>query len=673
MSGRSDIYTYFFTHAAHLLKPGGYLGFVTSVGWLDTDYGFKLQEFFLRNFRIVAVIESQVEKWFEDARVTTAVTILQREEDSAKRNANSVRFIQLRRPLADIYTEALDRPLSDEGEADRQADMDAVRDLIEEIGANQTTGYWRVHVRTQRDLWKEGVAPPVEDAKPGDQVSPYGGGKWGQYLRAPDSWFELLERARKHMTPLRDLAIVKFGFKTGADRFFCVRDVTRQHLDSTPDPVPFLDRWGITREDTRRIRIIRDGAGVEHLVEARFLEPELHSLMEVKRNVVRKADVGRKVINASISRARLRNTRFANYVAHAEREGWHTGSTIAARARTRPWYNLGLLPKAKRAEMFWPKAQQYRHVVPLNQDRLVCKDRLYDVWAKSPVNHKLLWACLNSTVVALSKHQFGRAAGIEGNLDTHVIDVNAMLVPDVRNTSKETATRAIAACERMSERDAERYLYDEFTLADRRELDDATLEILGIEDPAERTAIRDRLYLDVTDLQKAIREREIIAQHSKSGKGGTPSPQHIADELWSEHAASLDLLQFPEDFVTRSSEGDIFDLPSGQVEFGTALTPFADLLEAGTIRVGGTHGEVIDVGSVARGRFIWALSLCHRAGRIRLPEDNQCQDAVDSFEQYHQDLQDRCSNLARQTTSNQSRQRTITAALLRKALQWRRP
>ena len=86
LSGRSDIYAYFFTHAAHLLRPGGYLGFVTSIGWLDTDYGFKLQEFFLRNFKVVAVIESQVEKWFEDARVTTAVTILQRELDPVKRD-----------------------------------------------------------------------------------------------------------------------------------------------------------------------------------------------------------------------------------------------------------------------------------------------------------------------------------------------------------------------------------------------------------------------------------------------------------------------------------------------------------------------------------------------------------------------------------------------------------
>ena len=120
LTGRSDIYAYFFSHAAYLLKPGGYLGFVTSVGWLDTEYGFRLQEFFLRNFRIVTIIESQVEKWFEDARVTTAVTILQREPDHAKRDGNPVRFIQLRKPLAEIYSDALDRPLSDEGEATRQ-------------------------------------------------------------------------------------------------------------------------------------------------------------------------------------------------------------------------------------------------------------------------------------------------------------------------------------------------------------------------------------------------------------------------------------------------------------------------------------------------------------------------------------------------------------------------
>ncbi len=674
LTGRSDIYAYFFSHAAHLLKPGGYLGFVTSVGWLDTEYGFRLQEFFLRSFRIVAIIESQVEKWFEDARVTTAVTILQREPDRAKRDDNPVRFIQLRKPLAEIFSAALDRPLNEEGEATRQSDMDAIRDLIEEVDTDLTTDYWRVKVRTQRELWKEGVAFRSEENGDAVTVPPYNGGKWGQYVRAPESWFELMDRARSRMAPLQELAEVRFGFKTGADRFYCVRDVTQQHLDNIPDPQEFSDRWGISRKDTRRIRIVRDGANVEHLVERRFLEPELHSLMEVKRAVVRKADVGRMVVNASVPRARIRRTHFADYVAHAERQGWNTGSTIASRARTRPWYDLGLRPKSERSDLIWPKSQQYRHVVSLNKDQLPVNSNLYDVWVDDHVQPDLLWAVLNSTVVVLAKHQFGRAAGVEGNLKTEVVDVNMMLVPDIRKASPKAANRAVAACELMSRRNARRYLYEEFTLDDRRELDDATLEILGIEDPEERAALRDRIYRDVTDMQQAIRDREIIAQRDRrrSARRGTSTPQDIADELWAEHESSLNLLQFPEDFLTRSNEGALFDLPSGEVEVGEAMMDTGDLLKVGTIRVGGRDGEVLDVAIMSQARFLEALSQCHRAGQVRLPSDEVCDDAVSSFGQYRSDLQDRFSGLARQRTTDQRRQRTVVNALLRKALQWRR-
>ena len=417
-----------------------------------------------------------------------------------------------------------------------------------------------------------------------------------------------------------------------------------------------------------------DRMNVEHLVEKRFLEPELHSLMEVKRAVVRKRDVGRMVINASVSRARLRRTHFEDYVAYAEQEGWHTGPTIASRARTRPWYDLGLRPKSERADMFWPMAQQYRHVIPLNKDLLPANHNLFDLWARDRVQNDLLWSVLNSTVTVLAKHQFGRAAGVEGNLKTEVVDVNMMLVPDVREASPEVAARAVAACERMSLRDARRYLYEEFTLDDRRELDDATLEILGIEDADERAALRDRLYRDVKELQQAIREREIIAQHDRrrSSQRDASSPQFIADELWLEHESSLDLLQFPEDFVVHPNEGDLFDLPPGEVQVGEALFDAGDLMRAGTIRVGGRDGEVMDVGSLHRGSFLEALSLCHRTGQVRLPDDDTCAEAVRNFDRYREELQDRCSQLAEGRTSDQRRQRAITRALLRKALQWRR-
>ena len=99
--------------------------------------------------------------------------------------------------------------------------------------------------------------------------------------------------------------------------------------------------------------------------------------------------------------------------------------------------------------MFWPMAQQYRHVIPLNKDQLPSNHNLFDLWAAEHSNMKLLWAVLNSTVTVLSKHQFGRAAGVEGNLKTEVVDVNMMLVPDIRKASPKAADRAVAACERM--------------------------------------------------------------------------------------------------------------------------------------------------------------------------------------------------------------------------------
>ena len=86
--------------------------------------------------------------------------------------------------------------------------MDAVRDLIEEIDADLTTDYWRVQVRTQRQLWEDGIALRSEDGDSADAAPKYTGGKWGQYVRGPDSWFELTERARDRMIPLQELTEV---------------------------------------------------------------------------------------------------------------------------------------------------------------------------------------------------------------------------------------------------------------------------------------------------------------------------------------------------------------------------------------------------------------------------------------------------------------------------------
>ncbi|MBI4311142.1 MAG: hypothetical protein HY681_05105 [Chloroflexi bacterium] len=662
---------------------------MTSIGWLDTDYGFRLQEFFLQNFRIVAVLESQVEKWFEDARVTTAVTILQRETDVGRRMDNKVRFIQLLKPLSAIYTTLRGR-IDEKGEDARQEDLDAVRDLIEETSASEKTDYWRVKVVSQRELWERGCRLPetvddeadededgAKDEKPEPSKSLYKGGKWGQYIRAPDVWFELLEAAKDTLVPLHELAEVRFGFKTGADKFFCVRDVTEAVLKRETDEAAFYDKWTIRRADTKRVRIVHDGERVPHLVEAKYLEPEFHTLMEAHRIVIRAADVGRLVVNAPVARAALRGTHLARYIRYAEEQGWNTGATVVSRAKVQPWYDLGLRPKGERAQMFWPKSQQYRHIAPWNEETLPGNDNLYDLWAKQGVPPRLLWAMLNSTVVVLSKHQFGRAAGVEGNLKTEVVDVNMMLVPDIRQASSEVGARAVAAAEAMSKRLSGRYLYDEFTLADRQQLDDGVLEMLGYADPARRLQVRTRLYEAVKRMQIATREREIIARQDRAraaaGLRRRSSAVEIAEDIWAMHSESLQLMQFPADFVPRVQVGETFDLPAGEVEVGTAMMETGRQLRAGTVRVGGPAAAVLEVGGIARGRFLQAMAECGHYGPVLLPDEAACEGAYQQFRQYRSELERRFAELAAQRSNDKKRQDAIAEALLRKALTWRRP
>ena len=150
---------------------------------------------------------------------------------------------------------------------------------------------------------------------------------------------------------------------------------------------------------------------------------------------------------------------------------------------------------------------------------------------------------------------------------------------------------------------------------------------------------------------------------------GTPTPQDVAGDLWSEHQLDLELLQFSEDFVERYNQGELLDLPSGDVEVGEAMFGGDGILQAGTLRIGGRDGEVLDVGSVPRARYLEALTHCHHSGRVRLPKDEVCKEVVDSFKQYRAELRSRLEGLAGRRTTDQRRLMAIGDALMSNALQ----
>lgn len=522
-SGRSDLHCYFWPHATSFLKEGGYYGFLTSSAWLDTEYGFHLQEWLLGHFAILALFESNCEPWFTGARVTTVATLMRREDDPAARAANAIRFVQLRKPLSEVLESFDPDPL-------RAARL--LRDFIEALDDNLVDDRWRIRVVNQHDLWKVGCSGGVATQKRIEEVGgelfqgEYTGGKWGIYLRAPDIFFKLLDRCGSRLVPLGQLAEIRFGVKSGADDFFFVRDVTEEEIQKSfgvREEAPafngagpqrskstfesskrFKEKWGIRLTDKERVRVVESGDGSRHLIEAEYLQPEVHSLMEIDSVEIDPAKLSRKILLVADPPEKLKGTHVLKYIKHGEREGFDQGSTVQQRAASRQWYDL---KPRERGQLVWPKSQQYRHIIALNSNGIILNCNLYEVYTKE-WDAEVMAGILNSTVVALSKFQFGRFMGREGNLKTEIVDVEMMLVPHPQFCDESAASQICGALQSMRGREA-LPLAEEFDLEDRQRLDDAVLRMLGLKDDTERKSMLKEMYSEVARVFQEIREVEL--------------------------------------------------------------------------------------------------------------------------------------------------------------------
>ena len=103
ITGSANYHLYFWFHGAQFLEAGGRLAFITASEWMDGDYGAQLQRWLLNNFKILVVVRTLAETWFQDARVGTVVLAAEQCTSSDERDANEVRFVTLRRPLEDFY------------------------------------------------------------------------------------------------------------------------------------------------------------------------------------------------------------------------------------------------------------------------------------------------------------------------------------------------------------------------------------------------------------------------------------------------------------------------------------------------------------------------------------------------------------------------------------------
>ncbi|MBM4465146.1 MAG: SAM-dependent DNA methyltransferase [Chloroflexi bacterium] len=537
ISERAGIYAYFFVHGAKFLQNGGRFGFVVSNAWLDVDYGKGLQEFFLKHFKVLAIVESKVERWFADADINTCIVILEKasgESRQRERDDNLVHFAQLLKPLRHFIPPA-------ESAWDHQvARLQAVDDLMKSILSKWQ--YYeddtiRIFPKRQGELWHEGYDEEEEK---------YVGSKWGKYLRAPEILFQVLEKGKGKLVSLEQVASVRFGIKTGANDFFYLTEDEIRH-------------WGIEREfwmhvvSKEELERLQQTPFWDMLKEALWQEGEqfwlpnyvVKSPRECESILVDPARLRSRVLLIHKPREALAGTRVLTYIEEGEQRGYHERPTCSQRqrvydnwAKAEPekrlpeptywgWYDLG---HQSRLGFLWQMIHFSRHIVPTNVTGVFVDHNLFIVRPKD--GRPLGWgAILNSTLYMLFKELYGRVNLGQGSLKTEGVDIKRLPVPTFEHwASRQHKLEQIVSGYKA--RDVFREIgareLNGVTLAgihpDRRALDRLVMgDILGLTDEEQLEVYRAVIDLVQARLEKA---KSVKAQRPRM-KGGVNVDQFV--------------------------------------------------------------------------------------------------------------------------------------------------
>ncbi len=388
ISKRAGIHAYFFVHGTKFLKNGGRFGFIVSNSWMDVDYGKGLQELFLNNYKIIAIIESKVERWFEEADINTCIIILEKCNDAKERDENMVKFVYLFKTLRHFIPPAQDIW---EKEKERLHAIDNLRETILFHDDFYQTDDFRIFPKNQKELWEEGL---------NKETKKFEGAKWGKYIRAPKIFFKILEKGTGKLVHLKDVANVRRGFTTGANEFFYL----------TEDQI---QAKGIEKE----FWMHRDEKG-------NFIPNKIIISPREGKHVVLDPDLLNKVVLfVSGTKSTLKRKKVLTHIRNGERKGFHKRPTCSSRKN---WYEL---ERREAWPILHPMIHNERQVALLNEYRVQVDHNLFEIKPKNDEDINGILCFLLSTIGMLLKEFGGRTNLGQGALKTEGIDIEKLLVP----------------------------------------------------------------------------------------------------------------------------------------------------------------------------------------------------------------------------------------------------
>lgn len=160
-------------------------------------------------------------------------------------------------------------------------------------------------------------------------------------------------------------------------------------------------------------------------------------------------------------------------------------------------------------------------------------------------------------------------------------------------------------------------LSDELHQRDRRDLDDAVFELLGVSDPKERDELIGRLYEAVAQHFREIRVVEIEKMQQRAKSNSQRFSVHdLAADIWD--AAELEDATPLGEWVGQYRESNgLVDIPE---ERPAVLSP-SPMFDPDTVYFGKSRKSHVDCPSHAQAEVIVRLADLGVSGRVKLPAD----------------------------------------------------
>ncbi len=519
LSGQADIYTYLFFHVAKFLNENnGRIGIVTSSAWLEVDYGYQLQKFFLKTFKVIAILESLVENWFEDVPIITAVTVLERCKNKDDRDNNAVKFVKLKKPLKDIFPQ--DYKITSNH---RWKVADRLATSIERIGLDRLVQQGTRFVTTLSGILNyEDDEIRVRALKQGELLNDIEKSgktaKWGIHIRAPDVYYEVKEICQSKLTTLQEVAKLQRGLTTGINEFFHLNEDRIKH-------------WKIEKEFL--VPIVTSPKEIEGLIiNSKSIEHRLFLCNETKSTLLKNKQMGA-----------LNYIEWGEKQLTKERGKYKKGGIpfpkVESVSNRKTWYYID---ERKPGDFAINRFIRERFFFPINKSGIYLGDVVFEGKFKNKKDAACYSALLNSTLVFLFVDISSRFSMGDGFLTFYGPDIEGLLIPNAELIQDKYKTEIVELFNELLKRPI-KVISDEVKMKDRQKFDAAVLQAIGLN-------ARKYLPLIYDGLTGLVKERqELGAMRRKTRK---IKVERDIEKLYNEVLKEIlpdGIEQFPGEFV----------------------------------------------------------------------------------------------------------------------------